>query len=48
MLSDLQLRPYRPRLVQELNEDDPDRRIEFSEILLTMVEKDDGIFNKII
>ena len=48
MLSDLKLRPYRPRLVQQLNDDDPDRRIEFCETLLTMIEEDDSIPDKII
>ncbi|CAF4207689.1 unnamed protein product [Rotaria sordida] len=48
ILGDLGLRPYRPRLVQQLNEDDPDRRIEFCETLLAMAEEDENIFDKII
>ena len=31
MMKDLQLKPYKPRLLQALNEDDPGRRIEFCE-----------------
>lgn len=34
--------------MQQLNEDDPDRRIEFCEKLLTMSEEDYSIFDKII
>lgn len=48
MLFDLHLRPYRPRLVQQLNDDDPDRRIEFCEKLLAMIEEDNSILDKII
>jgi hypothetical protein len=48
MLSDLHLHPYRPRLVQQLNDDDPNRRIEFCEKLLAMIEEDNSILDKII
>ncbi|CAF1169002.1 unnamed protein product [Rotaria sp. Silwood1] len=30
-MQDLNLKPYKPRLLQALNEDDPDRRLEFCE-----------------
>ena len=39
---------YRPRLVQKLNDDDPDRRIEFCETMLIMIEKNNSILDKII
>jgi hypothetical protein len=48
MLSDLHLHPYRPRLVQQLNDHDPDRRVEFCEKILVMVEEDNSILDKII
>ena len=48
MLSDLHLHPYRPRLVQQVNDDDPDRRIEFCEKLLAMIEEDNSILDNII
>lgn len=48
ILSDLKLRLYHPRLVQQLNDDDPDRRMEFCKTLLTMIEEDDTILDKII
>jgi len=48
ILSELNLRPYRPPLVQQLNDDDPDRRIEFCEKLLMMAVEDSNIFDKII
>ncbi|CAF2078770.1 unnamed protein product [Rotaria magnacalcarata] len=31
LMKDLNLKPYKPRLLQALNEDDPDRRLEFCE-----------------
>ena len=43
ILKELKMRPYIPRRVQELNGDDPDRRLEFCEIWKGMV-KDDPIF----
>jgi hypothetical protein len=30
-MKDLNLKPYKPRLLQALNEDDPDRRLEWSD-----------------
>ncbi|CAF4694672.1 unnamed protein product [Rotaria sp. Silwood2] len=48
ILSELKLHPYRHRLVQQLNDDDPDRRTEFCEKLLMMAEEDHSIFDKII
>lgn len=29
MMKDLGLKPYKPKLLQALNEDDPDRRLEY-------------------
>ena len=34
LMQDLKLRPYKPRLLHALNEDDPDRRMEFCEWIL--------------
>ena len=48
MLSHLHLRRYRPRLVQQLNDDDPDRRVKCCEKLLVMIEEDNSILDKII
>ena len=42
------LRHYIPRLVQELNEDDFDRRMQFCEELLNKLANDNGIVNRII
>ncbi len=41
ILKNAQLRLYRPELLQKLSEDDPDRRIEFSEWFLEQKELDD-------
>lgn len=40
ILKDLKLRPYHPRLTNHLLEDDPDRRLEFAETWLAMLEDD--------
>ena len=50
ILSELKLRPYRPRLVQQLSDDDddPDWRSEFCEKLLVMVEEENSIFDQIM
>ena len=48
ILSELKLRSYQPPLVQQLNDDDPDRGTEFCEKLLIMAEEDYSIFDKII
>ncbi len=39
ILSGLKLRPYHARLVQQVNDDDPDRRTEFCEKILMMAEE---------
>jgi transposase len=48
IMSDLGLRPYRPRLLQALNEDDPDRRLEFCEWFLNSVEEDPNLPDQIL
>jgi hypothetical protein len=45
---DLKLKPYHIKLVHKLNEDDFDRRVEFSEILLDRHSSDDSILDRII
>ena len=39
-LKDLDLKPYKPRLLQALNEDDLDRRLEFSQWILDSIQDD--------
>ena len=46
MLHELELKPY-PHLVQALNEDDPDRRVEFCGMLLNRVIGDARFLDKI-
>lgn len=43
----LHLKPYRPRLIHELNEDDPDRRSEFCETFIALCEEDPMLINNI-
>ena len=43
----LKLKPYRPRLIHELNEDDPDRRLEFCNTFIAMCEDDEMLINNI-
>lgn len=38
MLKELKLRPYHPRLINSLMEDDPDRRLQFAEMWLAKLE----------
>jgi len=42
IMKELKLKPYKPRLLllQALNEDDPDRRLEFCECFLDSVDED--------
>ncbi len=44
----LGFKPYIPKLIHELNEDDFDRRIEFCEIFLSLVENKPDLVNRII
>ncbi|CAF4247225.1 unnamed protein product, partial [Rotaria sordida] len=37
IMKELNLKPYKPRLLQALNEDDPDRRLEFSQWVLDSI-----------
>ena len=48
MMKDLGLKPYRPRLLQALNEDDPDRRLEFCEWLLDSTRQDSTLLDRIL
>ena len=48
ILKDMKLRPYHPRLVNKLNEDDPDRRVEFAETWLGMLEDDPGLERRVM
>ena len=48
MMKELGLKLYRPRLLHDLNEDDPDRRCEFAEIFLNMVADDYSFIDRII
>lgn len=44
----LKLRPYRPTLLQGLNEDDPDRRLEFCESYVIRCEADTNFYKTIL
>ena len=44
----LKLKPYRPRLLQALNDDDLDRRIEFCEWLLQESSHDPSVLDRIL
>lgn len=48
IMDDLGLKPYRPRRLQALNGDDPDRRLQFCETFLAYVNEDPDVVNKII
>lgn len=48
MLHQLKLYPYIPRLVQFLNDDDYDRRLQFCEIFLNQYENDPSLTDKIL
>ncbi|CAF5098160.1 unnamed protein product, partial [Rotaria sp. Silwood1] len=47
MMKELALKPYRPQLLNALNEDDPDRRCEFADIFLKLVAKDSSFPDRI-
>ena len=48
LMSDLNLRPYKPRLVHALSEDDPDRRLEFCDWILGSVEEGPRLLGRIL
>ena len=48
LMKQLGLKPYRPRLLQHLSEDDPDRRLQFAEIILNKIRENDQLLGKII
>jgi len=41
-------KPYIPRLIHELNEDDPDRRIEYCETFLSLLKDDSDLMYRVI
>ncbi|CAF4230737.1 unnamed protein product, partial [Rotaria sordida] len=47
-MKELNLKPYKPRLLQALNEDDPDRRLEFSQWVLDSIREDPIILDRIL
>lgn len=48
IMKELKLKPYKPRLVQALNEDDPDRRLEFCEWFLDAADQDPTLLDQIL
>ena len=48
VLHDINFKCYIPRLVQELNEDDPDRRLQFCEIVLNEIENNPIFLQRVI
>lgn len=48
MMSSLGLKPYRPRLIHGLLEDDPDRRLEFCDIFLNEINENPEILDRIL
>ena len=48
ILKSIGLKPYRPRLIHGLLEDDPDRRLQFSEIMLNELEENPVILDNIV
>lgn len=47
MMHKLKLKPFIPRLVQSLTEDDPDRRLQFCELLLNQAANEEGFLEKL-
>ncbi len=47
MMKELGLKPYRPQLLHALNDDDPDRRCEFADIFLNLVDDDPSLLDRI-
>ena len=48
IMKDLNLKSYKPKLLQALNEDDPDRRIEFCEWILDTIEEEPTLLDRIL
>lgn len=48
ILTDMKLRPYHPRLIHALTEDDPDRRVEFSEQWLGKLQEDPDLCKHVV
>ncbi|CAF1568372.1 unnamed protein product, partial [Rotaria sp. Silwood1] len=48
LMQDLNLKLYKPRVLQALNEDDPDRRTEFCEWVLDSFEEDPTLLDRIL
>ena len=48
IMAQIGLKPYRPQLIHGLLEDDPDGRLQFSELMLNKIEEDSRILDKII
>lgn len=48
MMRELKLKPFRPRLIHALNDDDYDRRVEFAENFLEMVRNDETLLDRVI
>ena len=43
----LKLHPYKVKLVQELNDDDPDRRVQFAELMMNRMDDDTNFLKRI-
>jgi len=48
LMKDLNLKAYKPRLLHALNEDDPDRRVEFCEWILESSQEDPTLLDRIL
>lgn len=48
IMKDLKLRPYHPRLINALQEDDPDRRLQFAEEWMTMLQNNPDLATHVI
>ena len=46
IMTEIGLKPFRPRLLQALNDDDPDRRQQFCEEFLSLYHLDSKIVDK--
>ncbi|KAJ8939426.1 hypothetical protein NQ318_017972 [Aromia moschata] len=47
VLKEMAFHPYKVHLVQELIDGDPDRRIEFCEVMMQMIHEDPGLISNI-
>jgi len=48
MMKELGLKPYRPRLLHDLSDDDPDRHCEFADMFLNLVADDSLLCGRIV